>query len=76
MPKFGNHLRVCGVLEVEALYEGQHVGGVGRLSGVYVAPFGGVAEEWCIAQRWAGSPVPPTRVPWEILDEPCFKNLV
>jgi hypothetical protein len=71
--KPGNHLGVCGVSEVEALQEGQHVRGVGCLSRVYIAPFGDVAEEWCVAQRWVGSPVPLARVPWEILDEPCFK---
>jgi len=76
MPEPGDHLGVCGVSEVEALQEGQHVGGMGRLSGVYIAPFGGVAKEWCVAQRWVGSPVPFSRVPWEILDEPCFENPV
>jgi len=76
VPEPGDHLGVCGVSEVEALQEGQHVGGVVRLSCVYIAPFGGVAKEWCVAQRWVGSPVPLARVPWEILDEPCFKNPV
>ncbi len=49
---------------------------MGRLSGVYIAPFGSVAEEWYVAQRRVGFPVPFTRVPWKILDEPCFKNPV
>jgi len=49
VPEHGDHLGVCGVSEVEALQEGQYVGGVGCLSRVYIAPFGGVAEEWCVA---------------------------
>ncbi len=49
---------------------------MGRLSGVYIAPFGGVAEEWCVVQRRVGSPVPFAGVPWEILDESCLKNPV
>jgi len=41
---FGNHLGGCGVLEVESLDEGEHVGGVCRFSGVLVTPFGGVTK--------------------------------
>ncbi len=49
---------------------------MGRLSSVYISPFGGVTKEWCVTQRRVGSPMPLARVPWEILDEPCFKNPV
>jgi hypothetical protein len=47
----GDHLGGCGVPEVETLYEGEHVGGVGHFSGVFIAPFSGVAEEWCVSKR-------------------------
>ncbi len=76
VPDSGDHLGGCGVLEVEALYEGEHVGGAGCFSGIFVSPFGGVAEEGCIHQRWVGLPVPFAWVPWEVLDEPYFKYLI
>ncbi len=70
------HLGGCSVPEVEALKEGQHVGGVGCLSGVDVASFSRVAKEWHVSQRWVGSPMPLARIPWEILDESHFVNPV
>jgi len=71
-----DHLKGCGVSEVESLYEGEHVRGVRCFSGVFVAPFSGVAKERGIPKWWGGLPVPLPWVPWEILDEPCFKDPV
>ncbi len=43
---------------------------------VNIAPFGGVAKEWGVAQRRVRLPMPLFGVPWEILDESRFKNPV
>jgi hypothetical protein len=62
--------------QVESLYEGKHVRNVRHFSNVFVALFNGVAKERGVSKRWGGLPMPLPWVPWEILDEPYFKNLV
>ncbi len=58
------------------MYEGEHVRGVCRFPGVFVTPFSDVAKERGVPKWWGGLPVPVPWVPWEILDEPCFKHPV
>jgi hypothetical protein len=72
--ELGNHLSARCVSEVEALYEGHHVGRAGRFSGVDVTPFGDISKERCVTQRRVRAPMPLARVPWEILNESCFKD--
>jgi hypothetical protein len=45
VPDSRNHLRGCGVLEIEPLDKGEDVWGVRHSPCILVAPFGGVAKE-------------------------------
>jgi len=76
MPNSCNHLGGCGVLEIESLNEGEHVRGVRHFPGVFVTPFSDVAKKRGVPEWWGGLLVPLPWVPWEILDEPCFKDPV
>ncbi len=69
-----DHLGGCGVSKVASLDEGEHVGGVRRFPGVLVAPFGSVAKKRGVPEWWGGLPMPLPWVPWEVLDEPYFKD--
>ncbi len=74
VPDSGDHLGGSGVPKVEIFYEGEHVGGVPRLPSVFVSPFGGVAKKGGVPKGWGSLPMPLPWVPWEVLDEPCFKD--
>jgi hypothetical protein len=74
VPDPHDHLGNRGVLEVEPLNEGQHVGSVRRFSSVVVSPLGGVAEKRGVPKGRSGLPMPLPWVPWEVLDESSFKN--
>ncbi len=73
MPDFGDHLRCCGVSKVETLNESEDAGRARRFLDVSVASFDCVAKERCISEGKNGLPVPLPWVPWELLNEPCFK---
>ncbi len=76
VPELGGHLCGCRVPEIEALHEGQHIGGVCSLSSVRVSSFGRVAKERRVPQRWVRSPMPFSRIPWEVLNESRFVDPV
>ncbi len=74
VPNSSDSLRGSGVLKIEALYEGDHAGSTRWFPGIIVASFGGVTKERSVPEGQGGLPVPLPWVPWEILDEPGFKD--